>query len=185
MIDQTMVETGTNGHIIRYLEFTIWAKSLIIGDTVDAMPKGTCTFPAYAYQTGGGIVCTAIYAVVPHPAFAQPFPAVDLMDYCDSQTVHSLEKSNRESERWLVELMQLDAWMSIVGRTPQIRGGYMRLLVQTSALVQNTMTFFRWAFFDSDLWSESADRVSFTDVYAGLSTYNFIYSFDYNDSPGR
>ncbi|SPO02378.1 uncharacterized protein DNG_05051 [Cephalotrichum gorgonifer] len=125
-----------------------------IDDTIKAMRSGVRTYPAYAYDAEGGVVCAGTYATVAHPAFAQPIPAVDLLGSYEDQVDRILSSPSHEScERRVIELMRLDAWLSLVGRMPEIRDGPARLLEQTPALVARMISQYNERF--HDLMSES------------------------------
>ncbi|KAK7749186.1 hypothetical protein SLS62_008367 [Diatrype stigma] len=151
---------------IQYLEYDTPYSVSVLSDTIDDMKRGTRTYPAYAFRSNGGIVCTGTYATISHKAFHLPIPAVDLLGPYQHQVNGAVEKSQGASEGHLVELMRLDAWLSLVGRMAEIRKGRGQLIMRTPALVQELMDHFKWRLFDADLTSESERE----DLYERLGS---------------
>lgn len=112
--------------------------------TVEWLNAGRSTHPAYAYNGRSGIVCGGVFTsfFMPEPIFPAAIPAVELLHTSPAaEHAESLStKAQRDVERRLIELMRLDAWLSIVGRTSEIRDGPSALLVQAPALVQALMS---------------------------------------------
>ncbi|KAH7325826.1 hypothetical protein B0I35DRAFT_119475 [Stachybotrys elegans] len=125
-------------------------------DTVEAMLQGKRTYPAYAHGADGGVVCGGVYSTVSHRAFAQPIPTIDLIGSYEDHINQAQSSSQESCERRLVELMRLDAWLSLVGRTPEISEGPSRLLEQTPALVQSLMSEYHERFYDLTMESAAA-----------------------------
>ncbi|EMR61313.1 hypothetical protein UCREL1_11762 [Eutypa lata UCREL1] len=121
-----------NTNILRYVPFS----SDVLGDTFAAMMSGVRTYPAYAHRGDGaggggggdGVVCAGTYATIPHPRVfpaSRRIPTVDLLVSYRYQTDHAAatQKSPQDAcARRLVELMRLDAWLSLVGRMAEIEG---------------------------------------------------------------
>ncbi|KAJ9144141.1 hypothetical protein NKR23_g6194 [Pleurostoma richardsiae] len=119
-------------------------------DTLEWMGSGHTTHPPYAHGSDKlGVVCTGTFAQGGlHPAFAQLLPAVEVLA---AQSELAVQKSQDACERRLLELVRLDAWLSIVGRMSEVRDGRNRLLTQAPALAQELMEEFELAFLDADL----------------------------------
>ncbi len=149
-IEQSM--GGANG--LRFIEFEYISWDPLLSDTIRVMKRGVCTFPAYAYEADGGVVCAGTYATFSHKAFENPIPVVELLISGQHQADYTTQKSQAACESRIVELMRLDAWLSLVGRTAEISTGDGRLLTQTPALIQQMIVHFQWRFFDADLSSE-------------------------------
>ncbi|KAB5586240.1 hypothetical protein GE09DRAFT_907236, partial [Coniochaeta sp. 2T2.1] len=123
-----------------------------LAGTLDWLHAGRSTFPAYAYNSRGRVVCGGIFSsvAVPQELFAIPIPAIELLFPATLQSQPASQKAQQDVERRLIELMRLDAWLSIVGRTRAIRDGPSAMLVQTPAVVRSVMDLFELDFLDAD-----------------------------------
>jgi hypothetical protein len=139
-------------HGVRFVNYTYPPCDTIV-ETIAWMRRGECTFPAYAYNGQGGVVCSGTYVSMSHPQFAQNIPVLDLMESYLYQIDRAPQILQETCEMRLVELMRLDAWLSLVGRTPEICGDTSALLIQTPALVQYLMDDFELEFLSVDLSS--------------------------------
>ncbi|KAH8903114.1 hypothetical protein BR93DRAFT_961933 [Coniochaeta sp. PMI_546] len=125
-----------------------------LSGTVDWLHAGKSTYPAYAYNSRGGVVCGGVFSSVTlqQPFFANPIPAIELLFPASpmGQSQPAFQKSQYDVERRLIELMRLDAWLSIVGRSRAIRDGPSALLIQAPAVVRSLMDAFELDFLDAD-----------------------------------
>ncbi|KAI1124606.1 hypothetical protein F5Y10DRAFT_249052 [Nemania abortiva] len=119
--------------------------------TADWMLQGNYTCPAYGQNARGGVIATGTYQGVHIPSFESMIPALELL-YSYEWQVDSDEHDRAENgEEQNIELMRLDAWLSYVGRVPEIAEGPHDLLRQTPALVQLLMEDFEIDFQNIDL----------------------------------
>lgn len=140
-------------HGLRFLAYSTLPRCNTVTETVKWLRAGRSTYPAYAHNARGGIVCAGTYVSSAHPQFAQRIPVLELVDSYTQQVDRAPQTSQAACEMRLVELMRLDAWLSIVGRTSEISDGNSGLLVQTPALVQHLMDNFELEFLSVDLSS--------------------------------
>lgn len=131
-----------------------------ISDTAAWMRAGHMSYPAYAHGTDAGVVCAGVFAAVPSEkstcGFADPIPAIDLLGSHAHQVDKVLSKSQVACEFRLVELMRLDAWLSMVGRRDEIRRGASNLLDKTPLLVEDLITEFETRLLDAALVDKQA-----------------------------
>lgn len=128
-----------------------------IRGTVEWMRAGNTTFPTYAYDAQGGVVCEGNFTTVSSPFYPVPIPAFELVGMPSPTTPD--EQPHLDLERRLVELMRMDAWLSIVGGLRVIRDGPNKLLWQAPSLVQALMLEFEQDFLDPYLSRDVADDV--------------------------
>lgn len=149
MMESISKHTKGNGiNPVEYINSTATQNTIGTLRWIDA---GKSTFPAYAYLAKGGIVCEGQYVQITQSAFSQPIPAVDVLISGGKSWAQTSQERCRQS---IIELMRLDAWLSIVGRTPEIQNGRTNLLKQTPAIVQAVMQEFEIDFLGVDLSNE-------------------------------
>ena len=123
----------TNDKVIRYVAEEATRQYLAWAD------RENPTFPAYAINARNGVVVTGQYGQVKVPAFAQKIPPLELHYSYEHQVSDSWVKDAKSSRARTAELMAIDSWLSICGRTPEIVTGRGNLLRKTPALVQFVM----------------------------------------------
>lgn len=101
--------------------------------------EGKSTFPAYAINARNGVVVGGQYRKVNVSAFVKAIPPLELHYSYEHQVGVHWIKDDRSSQEKTAELMSLDSWLSICGRTPEIRKGRGDLLQRTPAIVQFVM----------------------------------------------
>jgi len=136
---------------IHFEPFTDDEPNCALAGTIDWMRQGKSTYPAYAYGADGGVVCSGGYVSLSTLNFSRHIPAVPLLDSLWHQVNNVEQKAKRDCERRILELMRLDAWLSIVGRTPEISKGHGNLLELAAAYVQQLMDEFEQDFLDVHL----------------------------------
>ena len=104
--------------------------------TADWASQGKITYPAYGHNAQGGVIATGRYKGVHIPCFKSMIPALELLHSYDWQVNGDLRDQAEDGEEMNVELMRLDAWLSYVGRVPEIADGPHRLLSQAPSFVQ-------------------------------------------------
>ncbi|KAI0449710.1 hypothetical protein F5B21DRAFT_508936 [Xylaria acuta] len=119
--------------------------------TADWMLQGNFTRPAYGQNARGGVVATGTYRGVHIPCFESMIPALELLHSYHWQVDSNLHEQSENGEEQNVELMRLDAWLSYVGRVPEIAEGPHNLLRQTPALVHLLVDEFEIDFQNIDL----------------------------------
>jgi len=137
---------------IRY--FDLWDRTLnprYIRPTIDWILRGRSTFPAYAHNGRGGVVCSGIYPSVKFDVFKDEVPAIELLHSYEHQVQRFRPSNQSTCEEQLVELMRLDAWLSLCGRTDEITNGRNELLKQTPAMVQLLLGEFSYDFLNLEL----------------------------------
>lgn len=156
---------------LQYIPFSSSLQDESITGTINWMMEGKPTFPAYAYNSKGGVVCPGTYASITYHAFVQQIPAVELLDSYSHQANSYTQKSQAACERRIVELMRLDSWLSIVGRMGEIRSGRTDLLRQTPALVQALINEFDLDFRDADLSSHDGGAQTNQEIAANIKDH--------------
>lgn len=120
----------TDGESLRYIN--VWRDD----SATNWMLDGNTTFPAYAYNARGGVVCDGVYPAVKIDVFKEPVPALELYSSYNYQTGRRQRFNTRTCQDEIIELMKLDAWLSICGRTDEILHGRNDLIKQTPAMVE-------------------------------------------------
>jgi len=111
---------------------------------------GKTTFPGYAHNARGGVVCSGEYSAVKFDVFKELAPAIELL-YSYSYQVNRFRPAGQDAcKDELLELMRLDAWLSICGRTDEILHGRNELIKQTPAMVQLLINEFGYDFINLD-----------------------------------
>lgn len=165
------IESLIGKDCLQYIPFSSSLQDESITGTINWMMEGRPTFPAYAYNSKGGVVCPGTYASITYHAFVNQIPAVELLDSYSHQAKSCTQKSQAACERRIVELMHLDSWLSIVGRMGEIRSGRTDLLRQTPALVQALMNEFDLDFQDADLSSQDGGAQTNQEIAATVKDY--------------
>ncbi|KAI1159133.1 hypothetical protein F5B18DRAFT_39789 [Nemania serpens] len=120
--------------------------------TAEWMFRGNFTCPAYGHNARGGVIATGTYRGVRVPCFGDgTIPALELLHSYHWQVDGDQHDQSENGEEKNVELMRLDAWLSYVGRTPEIAEGPHDLLRQTPALVDLLVEEFEIDFQNVDL----------------------------------
>lgn len=148
----------------------------VVPDTVAAMRKRFCTYPPYAWRCDRGRVCPGTYAAFRHAAFTAEIPRVEFFGTFQEQTSSSERFGNslRATELRLVELMRLDAWLSIVGRMAEISqdaekpNGFLR---RVPCLVADLLNLHQARIFD-------ADQYEFSDKYEAYERLKRSFLFE-------
>lgn len=123
----------------------------ILRETIEWMLEGRQTWPGYAHNARGGVVCSGQYLAVKLSAFKEPIPAIELLTSYDYQVASFHARDQAAVERSLIELIHLDAWLSLVCRTDEIQNGRNGLTKQAPALVQVLMEEFAYDFSNLEL----------------------------------
>lgn len=126
------------------------------------------TFPPYARNGRGGVVVAGNYQAVTLDAFDQKLPPLRLLHCYDYQVdryprIDDISSLNRQ-----LELMTIDSWLSIVGRTPEITNGPANLLRTAPALIEKLMLEFGWKFGDLDFYANEGGLQVIQDIAATL-----------------
>ncbi|EHK99338.1 hypothetical protein M7I_4804 [Glarea lozoyensis 74030] len=111
---------------------------------------GRPTFPGYALNARGGVVCSGDYPAVKVDVFKDMIPALELYKSYDYQIRRDRRMTTRSCQKELLELMRLDAWLSLCGRTDEIQHGRNDLIKQTPAMVQLVLGEFEYDFMQLD-----------------------------------
>ncbi|KAI1178268.1 hypothetical protein F4777DRAFT_110885 [Nemania sp. FL0916] len=119
--------------------------------TVDWMFEGHYTCPAYGQNARGGIIATGEYMGARVPGFTAAVPVLELLRSYEWQVDSDARDGAEGRDEFNYELMRLDAWLSYVGRLPEIAEGPHDLLRQTPALVQLLIEDFEIDFQNIDL----------------------------------
>ncbi|KAI0200208.1 hypothetical protein F4808DRAFT_171989 [Astrocystis sublimbata] len=119
--------------------------------TADWMLQGNLTYPAYGQNARGGVIATGTYRGVYIPCFESMIPRLELLHSYSWQVDGDLHDRSEHGEEQNIELMRLDAWLSYVGRLPEIADGPHRLLRQAPALVHLLIENFEIDFQNIDL----------------------------------
>ncbi|KAI1750324.1 hypothetical protein F4782DRAFT_509956 [Xylaria castorea] len=119
--------------------------------TADWMLQGNFTCPAYGQNARGGVIATGRYRGTHIPCFESMIPVLELLRSYHWQVDSDLHDQSDNGEEQNVELMRLDAWLSYVGRVPEIAEGPHNLLRQTPALVHLLIEEFEIDFQNIDL----------------------------------
>ncbi|KAI1193584.1 hypothetical protein F5X97DRAFT_313669 [Nemania serpens] len=119
--------------------------------TAEWMLQGHFTCPAYGHNARGGVIATGRYRGVRIACFESMIPALELLHSYRWQVDSDQHDQSENGEEQNVELMRLDAWLSYVGRVPEIAEGPHNLARQTPALVDLLMEEFEIDFQNVDL----------------------------------
>lgn len=119
--------------------------------TAEWMFQGHFTCPAYGHNARGGVIATGSYRGVHIACFESMIPALELLHSYRWQVDGEQHDPSEDGEEQNVELMRLDAWLSYVGRVPEIAEGPHNLARQTPALVDLLMEEFEIDFQNVDL----------------------------------
>ncbi|KAI0543867.1 hypothetical protein F4679DRAFT_566994 [Xylaria curta] len=119
--------------------------------TAEWMFRGNFTCPAYGQNARGGVIASGTYRGVFIPCFECIIPTLELLHSYHWQVDSDLHDQSDNGEEQNIELMRLDAWLSYVGRVPEIAEGPHNLLRQTPALVHLLIEEFEIDFQNIDL----------------------------------
>jgi hypothetical protein len=136
----------TDGSSLRYVN--VWRG--LRGLAMDWMLDVKATFPGYAHNSRGGVVCSGDYPAVKIDVFKEMVPAIELFQSYDYQVKRNRRVDTQSCQDELLELMRLDAWLSICGRTDEIFHRRNDLIKRTAAMVQLVMVEFEYDFLNLD-----------------------------------
>ncbi|KAL9023378.1 MAG: hypothetical protein Q9196_007239, partial [Gyalolechia fulgens] len=137
------IERFTNNSNLRYVsEFP---------DCKQWLRSGKITYPSYAHGANGGVVVTGIYEPAAFDAFETTLTPIKLLGSLDAQSNPIVRPTTTTIIDSLTELMNLDSWLSICGRAPEISTSPHHLLHTLTNLIQRIMQ-------DFDLEFSSVDR---------------------------
>lgn len=105
----------------------------------DWLRLGKTTYPSYAHAANGGIVVAGVYEPVRFEGFDTAIAPLRMLKSYDFQAGRSYQTNPQAVVECIAELMSLDSWLSICGRTPEIIEGPSRLLQSLPTLVQRMM----------------------------------------------
>ncbi|KAL8654878.1 MAG: hypothetical protein Q9210_001230 [Variospora velana] len=117
----------------------------------DWLRLGKTTYPSYAHAANGGVIVAGVYEPVKFEAFDNVVAPLRMLKSYDFQAGRSYQAKPQAVVECIAELMSLDSWLSICGRTPEIIEGPSRLLQSLPTLIQRMMK-------DFDLEFSSVDR---------------------------
>lgn len=119
----------------------------------DWIRAGNTTYPSYALNAKGGVVVSGFYKPVVFARFPSHLPPIELLHSYDHQVRRGVRNQNRQPSVIvddLAELMGLDTWLSLCGRTPPIYDGPNKLLRTLPALAQRILSDFEFEFSNLD-----------------------------------
>lgn len=119
----------------------------------DWIRAGNSTYPSYALNAKGGVVISGVYEPVPFARFPSHLPPIELLSSYDHQVRRGVRHQNQQPCAIvddLAELMGLDTWLSLCGRTPAIYDGPSNLLRTLPALAQRILSDFEYEFANLD-----------------------------------
>lgn len=151
--------TGAISVLIKTIErFTDNTNLRYVSDFPDCkqwLQEGKITSPSYAHGANGGVVVTGIYEPVPFDAFETLLTPIKLLGSLEAQINANNHRSSTTPTviNSITELMNLDSWLSICGRSPEISASPRRLIYTLSHLIRRVMQTF-------DLEFSSVDRAS-------------------------
>jgi hypothetical protein len=120
------------------------------GPAMEWVTQGGSSFPGYALNARGGVVCSGDYPVVKVDVFEDLIPAIELYRSYEYQVKRNRRMDTKTCQKELLELMRLDAWLSLCGRTDEIQHGRNNLIKQTPAMVQLVLAEFEYDFLRLD-----------------------------------
>ena len=122
---------------------------------------GKVTYPSYALNAKGGVVVSGLYKPVSFAGFPGHLPPIELLRSYDHQVQRGIcyvqQKPSAMVED-LAELMGLDTWLSLCGRTPPIYDGPAHLLRTLPALAQCILSDFEFEFANLDRTTSTDGR---------------------------
>lgn len=119
----------------------------------DWIRAGNATYPSYALNAKGGVVVSGFYKPVVFARFPSHLPPIELLHSYDHQVRRGVRNQNQQPSVIvddLAELMGLDTWLSLCGRTPPIYDGPNKLLRTLPALAQRILSDFEFEFSNLD-----------------------------------
>ena len=120
------------------------------GPAMSWMLDGKASWPGYVHNARSGVVCDGIFPAVKIDVFKDMIPALELYSSYNYQVAHRRRSDTRTCQVELLELIRLDAWLSICGRTDEILYGRNDLIKQTPAMVELLMMEFSIDFLNLD-----------------------------------
>lgn len=125
----------------------------------DWIRAGNSTYPSYAVNAKGGVVVSGFYKPVVFARFPSHLPPIELLHSYDHQVRRGVRNQHQQPSVIvdnLAELMGLDTWLSLCGRTPPIYDGPSKLLRTLPTLAQRILSDFEFEF-------SNLDRTTSTD----------------------
>lgn len=119
----------------------------------DWIRAGKATYPSYALNAKGGIVVSGLYKPVLFAGFPQHLPPIELLQTYDHQVRRGVRHQHQPLSAIvddLAELMGIDTWLSLCGRTAPIFDGPSNLLRTLPALAQRVLSDFEFEFANLD-----------------------------------
>ncbi|KAL8966329.1 MAG: hypothetical protein Q9183_003418 [Haloplaca sp. 2 TL-2023] len=107
---------------------------------LDWAQKGYSTWPSYARNARGGVVVEGSYVGVIFPGFTKLLPRIVLVKDHAFQTQFRPPEGKQWDELRLAEIMLLDSWLSMAGRTPEIAERRSTLLRDMPKLIDYLVT---------------------------------------------
>ena len=128
----------------------------------DWIHAGKVTYPSYALNAKGGVVVSGLYKPVLFAGFPGHLPPIELLrsyDYQVRRGICYVQQKPSAIVEDLAELMGLDTWLSLCGRTPPIYDGPANLLRTLSALAQCILSDLEFEFANLDRTTSTDDRL--------------------------
>lgn len=119
----------------------------------DWISTGKTTYPSYALNAKGGVVISGLYKRVSFAGFPSHLPPIELLHSYDHQVRRGVRHQHQQPSALvdeLAELMGLDTWLSLCGRTAPIYDGPSNLLRTLPALAQRILSDFEFEFANLD-----------------------------------
>ncbi|RFU27763.1 hypothetical protein B7463_g8578, partial [Scytalidium lignicola] len=148
--------------------------------TANWMFYGNMSYPGYAHNARGGVIAEGRYIGVCIPAFTSVIPALQLLYSYDWQVSSGMHDQMIYVEEQNVELMRIDAWLSYVGRTPEIANGPHNLLTNTPSLIQLIRDEFELDFSNIDLSAEDGGLQDIQDL--AVNVMDFLTDEELNEA---
>jgi hypothetical protein len=104
--------------------------------TAHWMRSNLSSYPSYASNARGGVIADGTYFLTQINAFKLPVPTLDLLYSYEWQVDASACDDDIRTNDLTLEIVRLDAWLSYVGRMPEITNSRHNLLVKTPVMVK-------------------------------------------------
>lgn len=117
------------------------------------LQAGKTTYPSYAHNANGGVVVSGTYEPVTFNGFETTLTPIKLLGSFEAQIDPIYRPTTSSTIDSITELMYLDTWLSLSGRSREISSSPRRLLYSLPTLIQQIMQTF-------DLEFSSVDRAS-------------------------
>jgi hypothetical protein len=100
------------------------------------MQANESSYPSYASNARGGVIADGTYFLTKISAFKRPVPTLDLLYSYEWQVDAGACDDDIRTNDLTLEIVRLDAWLSYVGRLPEITNSRHNLLVKTPVMVK-------------------------------------------------